>query len=516
MDKFTNNWLYPRDIQAVVSYLEIILENKKNIYLYGGGSLTKEILGKLPAQVKKNIKGIIDQNHSTITYDLEVTDIESFVKNKNKYDAIVLCHYDWETMFLDRLRIYRVPDQYIVPIFSSPTFSDFIELDDFYRQCEYDKSKKVCIFITLKNQTKILDDLFLASLPRDDYIYARIDMSRDYVAFDGTYDIEINAYRSLILLCQYITTLKPKVIHIHDQIETLYFLPRYLKERFPDIVLVWEPYDLVSHCLPSPSVFAESKGLLTDQNNWFFENEKYNIKNVDMILHKEIGGIEGVLGRRQIEYDFVVETDKFVLPEISEKVRTRLVFTGSVFNSRDTDKFNQTSHLLNDFFQIVRNINVSVDLYLNSGRDKWNTFYENYVELDKAKKNFCIRERVEENELIAVLPEKYGWGLILLHCPNGKIDETLAAKTYARKMTTYLKAGLPVVVTKQAEGMAEIVERNGLGLVVAWEDHGQLGDMITDLSAKKYQEFRNNVQNYVLRHDVSSVVSRYCDDVLNK
>ena len=76
------------------------------------------------------------------------------------------------------------------------------------------------------------------------------------------------------------------------------------------------------------------------------------------------------------------------------------------------------------------------------------------------------------------------------------------------KIFAYLEAGLPIIVNKENEYIAHIVESNGLGFAVNTSEFGEISDRIT---AFDYAECIRNIKEYNKVHSMDQEIIRVTD-----
>ena len=507
------SWVYPKRKELLEKFIVILFSQLNSVYIYGGGTLTRKILDAIPAKDRLKVKAIIDKNFRNLTYEVPVISVEEFSQIREPVVDVLLSHYDWEWLLISKLVLLGLDNVKIHTIFSSDNYCT--DSDLVFEDVAGNKEKRRVVFITLKNNIKILHDSLIKNLPRDQFELFRLDMSREYVPVYGVYDREICCYRSLLFLEHYLTEISPDLIYVHDQIETMFFLPDYIKRMFPSCKVVWEPYDLLSNCHADMGVLQESKGLNQEQLDWFLSNEKKCLEEVDFIVHKEMEGV-GKLNLKKIPdyyYSYIASS----VTGLTKKTMMRpigLVYAGTVVSVPDDDGFNGAGYLRDEFARILTHSNVYIDVFLNSSQDEIDTLYCKYKELEESCHEFRIFPRKNEDELVKVLSGKYSWGLVLALCKDGALDSTLAKNSSSKKLYTYFTAGLPVIITKEAVGMSQLVENYGLGIAVPWKDHGDIGDILDNMTDKEYLQYQENIRQFLLKNEEDSMIREFMDILL--
>ena len=91
---------------------------------------------------------------------------------------------------------------------------------------------------------------------------------------------------------------------------------------------------------------------------------------------------------------------------------------------------------------------------------------------------------------------------------NPAIVKTLLAT----KITNYIEAGLPIIVSEQCEYIADIVKKHGMGFVIKFNDLKNLRDIIKKHDYKKLQR---NVKKFQERFILSKTI-REIEDFYEK
>lgn len=142
-------------------------------------------------------------------------------------------------------------------------------------------------------------------------------------------------------------------------------------------------------------------------------------------------------------------------------------------------------------------------------RDTFQRLYGDY--LDEAARNprFALEPHLPVRDLIRALNGRFHFGLLIYQLDDDlKVGRPHLRAALASKLFSYLAAGLPVLVSRELEYMAELVERHGCGIVVDRNDFGRIGEL---LAAVDYGE----LQAAVLRAQELFHIERYVPPILD-
>jgi hypothetical protein len=146
---------------------------------------------------------------------------------------------------------------------------------------------------------------------------------------------------------------------------------------------------------------------------------------------------------------------------------------------------------------ISQNIDYTIYPFRHDYADKNSMIMDEYIKIANHSKFFHLKDRVGfknlQNELM-----NYGWGIHLL--PFSHSEEFscmhylhLPACGIASRISDYLGAGLPIVVSEDSIEAAEWINKNDIGIVLKKEELYKFSEII---SQTNYQKLRNNVKEF--------------------
>ena len=138
-----------------------------------------------------------------------------------------------------------------------------------------------------------------------------------------------------------------------------------------------------------------------------------------------------------------------------------------------------------------------------------NPEFGSYFEIARARGNLRLLDGVPPNKLSESLKEfDFGISLAALD-PNALDVRPLHFRTaVGTKLFGYLEAGIPIIVNKENEYIAHIVESNGLGFAVHTSEFDEIADRI---AAFDYPECVRNIKKYNEAHSMDREINRVTD-----
>jgi hypothetical protein len=132
-----------------------------------------------------------------------------------------------------------------------------------------------------------------------------------------------------------------------------------------------------------------------------------------------------------------------------------------------------------------------------------------YFEIARARGNLRLLDGVPPNELSESL-KNFDFGISLAALDRDALDvRPLHFRTaVGTKLFGYMEAGLPIIVNKENEYIAHIVESNGLGFAVHTSEFGEIADRI---AAFDYPKCVRNIKKYNEAHSMDREINRITD-----
>ena len=216
--------------------------------------------------------------------------------------------------------------------------------------------------------------------------------------------------------------------------------------------------------------------------------EKLCFKKCDAIIHK---GPENefdylpirfnALGKPSLQYLSFCH-DNFIVP-LNKKQRANkdihLVFVGGIHHK----KFGYMS-----LIKIFRTI-VEQELYLHVYAINYNQLVndEEYQKLLN-NKYFVLHKPIWSKELQEEI-SKYDWGLDINYHDPAVMKKLWDKTCFSNRITTYLEAGIPIIVNRELEFISEIIKKYNIGFI--FED---LKNLSKEIETKNYPELIDNIE----------------------
>lgn len=499
-----SSWLYPKNIGAAAQFLEYQLESDRRVVLYGAGTHSQLLWERLAKVTQGKIFRVLDQLPEGRGFPVSVQHPHKFLEGGEPYDRIILSHFDFESSMLETLHGLGVPDNKILPIYINPDyFSSLSEPGELpFISKEERQGKQVIVFVTLRGNRRILNDAVIEELVRDpEFVFVNLDMGRDKTVRRELYTSYFDCQRSIVQMVQALESLRPDLVYVHDQIETLYFLPRLLMNCIPGVPVVWEPYDLLHLMIDDYSVLGRDKGLSEAEIAFTQDNERYALKHSAGVVYKELGPLATHVyhNERQgpsLHFNQYLGADLLCTSDQVLEQPYRLVYAGTIDPSGQDNVFTGDNYLLGEFEKLLSQ-GLRLDIYLNCDEQGIDTLYQNYQQLERQFTDFRLHPRQQLEKLIPRLAEDFHFGIQIGRCDARmlKVNRRRYCSTFSAKLWTYLFAGLPVIVNEELEGMAAFVREHDVGLVVSCRSHSELVQLLDSIFPERYLELKINVQH---------------------
>jgi hypothetical protein len=350
----------------------------------------------------------------------------------------------------------------------------------------------------MKGDIKLLGDSVIRALRERGYCVIRLDMSRQHEQKLDLYDFDLDCMRSLHVLASHLVSLQPQITYIHDQIETAFFLPRFIRRILSDTTLIWEPGDLAQFAVSNTDKLAQNKGWPVALADWTLHNEHANFHGCDGIVYKEYGSnVTDTLAHSQIPKLNLLPATTVpyrILPTLTLEPPFRLVYAGSLMAIRPSDPFNNNSYLL-DVFRSLLGQNFSLDIFCNVESQSSRALLADYHLLADESTDFILHSRLVHSELLNRITGRYHFGLCLISYDTTRFrnDDHHLSTTFSAKAATYIAAGLPIVVSAELRAMSQFVLERGIGIAIPAADIGRFAHRLLDISADAYEKMRQQV-----------------------
>ena len=496
-----NTWLYPKDLDLAAEFVEEKVKHVSDIIIYGGGTHTLALFDKLSDKAKCKIKKILDLIPVGKNFNVPVIHPKVLKVDNLDFDKIVLSHYDSEDSMKQYLTSIGIEVKDILPIYTNPDYHSMVEKKyKWIDGIEFNKdSKNVVTFVSLQNNLKIFLDEGIRLLRKTgNYKTVNLNMCREFLKTDGIYDCEFDCKRSIYLLCRFIEKISPDIIYVHDELETLYFLPKVLKKFYPKIKIIWEPYDLL--ILSCRSKRENNKRWSDEEFQFAMENERYNLENIDGVVYKESGKLANDVyhvERKRPSLNFYQYLPKKIKVcfDIKYEEPFKLVYAGSI-HLFTID--NQINYYPRDEFGKILAQGIHVDLYVNANKDEIRLMYQDYVSLKKIYNEFGIFPRKDICALVKLIGKKCHFGyFVATYDSSADVGKRIYSTVFSGKIWAYIFAGLPVIIKVDGEervGMGALLDfivKHGIGIYYNRDDN--LSDILRRIKPDEYYAMKKRV-----------------------
>lgn len=166
-----------------------------------------------------------------------------------------------------------------------------------------------------------------------------------------------------------------------------------------------------------------------------------------------------------------------------------LVYTGVVAPTSANPVYNANNQHIETIQKIIAQ-RIYFHLYLPPWYAEIQTAYADYYELSKKNKYFIIHGSKNQPDLQKEI-SKYHFGCTLNDFSKTKHTKLFGETSFGNKFSTYLEAGLPILVSDRLKLNAEYVEKYGVGIKVDINNLGELSKKIKEID---YQKLKENVK----------------------
>lgn len=340
------------------------------------------------------------------------------------------------------------------------------------------KEKKEIIFVKRNPQVRIYKEAWAIKKRFPDYKLILIGNRIDEEFFGQVFD-EILYYNSLQELIQYVKTNNPLVYHVHAEPN----IEPALVAEHSSVPVVYDVYDF-------SGIRYGLENLNIEERNY----EKYALENASAIVFKFPESILDYYRDHGYKIDVPVMTymdycvdDYFATGKPAENA-INLVYAGVLNPSTwPAEKYGN-----NQYYDIVEKVvkqNIGYNIYINKWQLENEDEYRDYLDLmarnEYLKFNFSRPQSVLQQEIKNL---SYG---VSFHNFNITNHHPLFGETsIGNKLSTYLEAGLPVIVSDNLKLNTKVAEELGIGFGVSLDSMDNLRSV---LESKDYGKLKKQV-----------------------
>lgn len=344
----------------------------------------------------------------------------------------------------------------------------------------YIEEKKEIIFVKRNPQVRIYKEAWAIKKRFPEYKLILIGNKVDEEFFNEVFD-EILYYNSLQELIQYIKTNEPLVYHVHAEPNVE---PAVVAE-YSKVPVVYDVYDF-------SGVRYGLEHLPVEERNY----EKFALENCSAIVFKFPESILDYYREHGYKIDVPVITymdycvDDYFSTGMPEDKITSLVYAG-VLNPTHWPREKYGNNQYYDIVEQVIRQQIYYNIYINKWQVESENEYRDYLDLMKKneylKFNFSRPQSVLQNE---IKDKSFGVSFHNFYVTNH--NPLFGETSIGNKLSTYLEAGLPVIVSDNLKLNTKIVEDLGVGFGVSLDNMSNLREIIESYD---YRKLKQNVMN---------------------
>lgn len=192
---------------------------------------------------------------------------------------------------------------------------------------------------------------------------------------------------------------------------------------------------------------------------------------------------------------------------LHQKKKVNLVHAGTVPPSSFPEEFFMTKGLLRSTKRLSKqgiSTNLVVPPHSYDDLLSKKQLYKDLLYENTFNNNFNIyRGKV----LDASILNKFDFGFFQIeyHTKNEYLNKYVVPSKFA----FYLEAGIPIIINSKFIAVAELVKKNNLGIVFSNKDIDNLGDILQNITRKKYKEFIDNIKKFRISFEFSTKLNLF-------
>lgn len=488
---------FPRDRRVAA---EVLAQRLARIggpfFIYGGGSHTRDLFNQpsLLSFVNKCL-GCLDLRaakmmaHNTSPWPMYHPDETGNLPTL----PIVLSHHEYECSLEDALRSRGVADDRIISLYSDPAYGARVEPFGYALLLKlpiHDVKKRVAI-VTVRPTTIV--PVCMWEWYSHEASIVQFDMTRTGARLSQKLDY-LDCRQSLSWLLGLLEQFDPDVIYVYDQFTTGNTVGLILKSVFSRSKIILEAYDLLRLFFDNPELMKQE---------WYWSEHDFALARYadpgggacyDGVVTKEAPDAAARLVATSATHHlhFMPYVEQGVM-RLEHRVRPvdvpRLVWAGSLVPTQESAALFRDGQVLSVFRSIAHQ-GLNLAIITGDTEANFRATFPDYWEFVSECSGVSFLERMPRPELIHHLSLSYDYGLLLNRIDLDTPPRRGLKTTFASKYLTYVAAGLPIIVSREMDYMAKLVETWGIGLVVSARE---LGDVAELLQAAPYESFKHNL-----------------------
>ncbi|WP_193180625.1 hypothetical protein [Nisaea sediminum] len=339
--------------------------------------------------------------------------------------------------------------------------------------------------------------------------------------FNEAFHIVFDSIGSYHTLGKLLPLLKPDIFHVQCLMHE-YFMARFINENKTTGKLVCEFYDITSVFAPTDILkkIYWPAGIDLD-----VEMERYIFNHADAVIHRfyppfidRLARNYGATTPRQLEIQqsACAEYIHYRTEPAAPEDPIKLVFCGGLMPRTDTHPGRLFAEQYNpETWALLLEQGFEINVYLSVLRSYGERGLEHFLELAATYPGLKLHEGVPQNELSRTICTN-DFGIILSLMPSEgtwSYQEQLETSV-STKLYSYLEAGLPVIINSEYKYMAELLEREGMGLTLSHDEIPHAGEKIRSFDrAAAFENIKRFNRDRGMDKEIHRLINLY-DEIL--
>lgn len=522
ISKFKKLNLIKRYIKDV-SNLSLYLQKKycdKKLIVYGVGGHTKDLLEIYP---KSNIVAAVKQSNidsGYVEHNIDVKTIDEESVKKFDFDYLILLGW-WSDENIVKLgeKLQIAPSKLVAPYKDNKLF---LKSKAHFSQNNALKLSNEKPNLVLILTVDIKDMATMAAKELSSYF----NLIKIYTQNNHLYLSKENSYFS-------------QIIHLEN---SYILIEKLLKNSVPEIVFYWlnsqldtwvgsyiqSILDKKTKFILGTTDFFYTKVFNTPDktlmDTFGFNKELYVLnKKCELELIKKSDGIVTNFGgaysknilakyakKTCFAYGFIRPEDIVFREKELDLNSVEVCYAGGISGSHEYSCHSVTT--FDKVFEEIakQGIGISIYSYLKLSNSLM------YSMLTKSYPNIVFKDFVASS-LLPLEMSKYDFGILFYNLTKDvqKVYKSHMSSVFQAKLIAYLCAGIPVIVNKEWTIIADFVEKNSIGIAIAFDELYTIKQRITDVDYKKMKENVRNFQIEYTKNSEQQKLADFCSDILN-
>lgn len=408
--------------------------------------------------------------------------------------------------------INAVPEEFFDAYFQYQAQPFFDNIHYILTTANSDKTKTICFiarrcFFVVKKMAKHLKAMGFVC------VLINIEKLTNIEDYKDSFDLIVSDADSYIFVQKLMEVINADVYWVQSMMWD-YVLAQMVENKKRDALLVCEFYDITT-------IYADRQNLrtlwpetLVDAD---FHYEKIIFDKADLILGRFKRSIIkehlGYLPKNYLE----IQPSKCPDVKVNENytgfdpANINLVYLGSMIprNSHHPESLFPLWGMSEAWEKLLRQ-GFNLHIYNSPFRSNSEDGTSPIISLANTYKNLHFYEGIPHSQIIQEIG-KYDFGLILsvVNKETNLNGPLLWKGAVGTKLFTMIESGLPIIIMKEKQAMAQFIEENKMGLSFLTEEHDQI--MKTVLK-NNYSEMRNNVKSF----NETQTFDKFNEEVIQK